>query len=764
MRWFIGVVIVAILAVVAWFWYPRLVPQESESPLMALPSSTWAVAQVTAQNQAIIQDSNQLLQDLLPEHIIAPMLTLTVENAAWIFLYDDAGQSAWGIITDHELVDQELRNALPNQRKSNNNFIYQQSESSSIVDLPKALTDALEVFEPNVLSVALKPRSTFAHLLNNTSKTLRESIMAQFNNDDWMGIELKEDQNVFRAYGIEQRLENNETTAVGSSSSNLMEYLPSKSGAAMIQAGDSLATALVYCPYQIQETANDRNLFVFVEHQGSTAPAFNAVQEYQGIPVGIEALPQVAMALEPSWKDEAFTARLSQHVWVYGASFESISDLIEDYLADDRLTLSPHFSPLEGFVSDAEFTLFMRPDLLIGSENYVIEEPIKSPINTLIYQTFEELPQQQFHAISALHHKEIKDVAPVAWTLRLDTTLAAGPWAFRNHYTGEAELLVQDHKHQLYLINHEGRTLWKKQLETPINDHPVTIDAFSNKKLQLVLTTAHKLYFIDRNGNDVKGFPVKLSKGSSAAPLCVKYSTKGDYRFITNNGKELVNVDPEGNNVKGWKKPGMNNELAAPLNYCNFNGKDYLIAQTKGDMVYVFDRAGKKRGKDFATDSNIVSLIFKKGTSFDSSTLLGYDHDGNIYTYSLSGKLKQENLLPLGDQVGVVFSNNQDHQIVTVKNDRVVSLDDKKDVGLDYLMPEAMEPTMSWMQANKTWIGLNALESSNYYILDLEGRLLDKMPLEGKGTPLLIDLDDNGSSECVIANGKGLLQAYKLAD
>jgi len=64
----------------------------------------------------------------------------------------------------------------------------------------------------------------------------------------------------------------------------------------------------------------------------------------------------------------------------------------------------------------------------------------------------------------------------------------------------------------------------------------------------------------------------------------------------------------------------------------------------------------------------------------------------------------------------------------------------------------------------KGWIGLESQNGEHFYLLDLEGRLLDKMPIKGSGKALLIDLDKNGSQELIIGDGIREMLVYKLAD
>ncbi len=96
------------------------------------------------------------------------------------------------------------------------------------------------------------------------------------------------------------------------------------------------------------------------------------------------------------------------------------------------------------------------------------------------------------------------------WQSLLDSTVINKPALVKNHYTNEKELMVQDAKFNLYLINNSGRLLWKKPLDGKILGTIQQIDYYKNSKLQYIFNTKNKIYLLDRNGNNVDKYPVSL--------------------------------------------------------------------------------------------------------------------------------------------------------------------------------------------------------------------------------------------------------------
>jgi hypothetical protein len=761
-----GFTIALVLLLLGWFWYPRLLATKEATPFNHLPASTWAVLEMNGnQKNQLLADSTAIIPYFIPSDLLSTLKALSDEVNILVYFYGLDNNLEFGIIANQALPV-ELTKSFEDRRTLGKFHQYQTKPLTDQTNLQNGFPE-LETLKSNLssLTLFLKPKRLLASSILNSSETLKQILEANFKSDEWLALDLDDQNGIFRLSGVEQR--SGETIQDQSSSlrtTRLLNYLPSATGISSISVRDSIVIALAYCPYFQTDTLVEEQLFVYLEHTKALDSNLSQAQLYQGIPVSLEAIPLQNLPVTPSWYKSAYAAQISNHVKVFASSFEAIAKLIDDYVADDRLSTSAHFSPIESYVSDASYTLVIKPDELIFGSGKFLTQAISTPINTLIYQSFEELPLQQFHALTILHHQEIKDIAPVAWETKLDTSIYGGPWRFINHYTKEDEILVQDAKNQLYLIDRSGRVLWKKQINEPINKEIYLVDAFGNAKYQLAFTTSTALHIIDRNGSELKGYPVPLENGCFAPPLCVRYNNKGDYRFICQNGNKLVNFDADGKAVKGWTKYEINSGELGKLSYVSYNGKDYLIALDGAQEVHIIDRAGKTRLPSFQLDTAVHEIYFLEGKRFEDCRIVGHDDYGNLFSYSLSGQEEQENMLPVGKDVGLFANSNDDFRYITIKEDRVVALNKERNVKLDYLMPEPMDLRLQWADQKKGWLGIQNRSNDAYYILDLEGRLLDKMPLKAIGHGITISLGENAGSVCVLPSKQTTITAYKLTD
>lgn len=225
-----------------------------------------------------------------------------------------------------------------------------------------------------------------------------------------------------------------------------------------------------------------------------------------------------------------------------------------------------------------------------------------------------------------------------------------------------------------------------------------------------------------------------------------------------------MNYSTDGKPVKGWTKTKINEGLDGAVKYLRYAGKDYLIAMDKIHRVHILDRAGNVRKQAFDIDTNVYEISLVRGMRLEDCRMIGHDSLGNLYSYDLNGKSSNENLLPLGSDVGLSTTDQDEFRYITNKADRVIALDKSRDVSLDFLMPEALSRNIYPLPESEDWIGLENSARTDFYLLDLNGRLLDKMPLSGQGPAVLVDLDQNGSMECVLSSPSKGLVAYKLAD
>ena len=181
------------------------------------------------------------------------------------------------------------------------------------------------------------------------------------------------------------------------------------------------------------------------------------------------------------------------------------------------------------------------------------------------------------------------------WKVKLDADPAVRPFFFQNHNTGATEIFIQDQKNNLYLISASGKILWKAAIRERISGSIFMIDYYRNGKYQLLFNGRDYLHLIDRNGNYVDKYPVKLRSPATNSLAVFDYENNKDYRlFIAGEDKKIYLYDRSGSPVRGWNLFTTRGKVTDPVSFFRVRGKDYLFV-ADDQAVYVLDRTGNIR-------------------------------------------------------------------------------------------------------------------------------------------------------------------------
>lgn len=181
------------------------------------------------------------------------------------------------------------------------------------------------------------------------------------------------------------------------------------------------------------------------------------------------------------------------------------------------------------------------------------------------------------------------------WRVKLDAAPATRPFLFINHNTGATEIFIQDQQNTTYLISASGKILWKAPVREKIQGEIHMIDYYKNDKNQLLFSGKNSLYLVDRNGNYVDKYPVKMRSPASNSLAVFDYENNKEYRlFIAGEDRKIYAYDRSGSPVRGWNIFTTRGLVKDPVAFFRVRGKDYLIVADDQD-VYVLDRTGNIR-------------------------------------------------------------------------------------------------------------------------------------------------------------------------
>lgn len=218
------------------------------------------------------------------------------------------------------------------------------------------------------------------------------------------------------------------------------------------------------------------------------------------------------------------------------------------------------------------------------------------------------------------------------WTLHLNGSASTTACRFVNHISGENEIVIQDDYNKLYLINAKGTILWEKQLNEKILSTIYIVDTYKKNKYQLLFNTKNYLHLIDRNGNYLKNYPVKLP-AEATSPLSVfDYDEDKDYRlFIACKNRNIYNFSIHGAPQEKFGTVRTEDEVDLPIQYVKVGSSDYLVALDKEGKIYTFSRKGAGRiGLKNRTVVNCKAFYTDAGNSIANTYLIYVDDKSGL--------------------------------------------------------------------------------------------------------------------------------------
>ena len=270
---------------------------------------------------------------------------------------------------------------------------------------------------------------------------------------------------------------------------------------------------------------------------------------------------------------------------VFGSSVQSLRSLIHSQVLNKTLDNDAAYREFTNNLSPRSNILFFNN---LSKSSVVYGPFLKKNLgkvwteNGSVFQKVPALGFQMYENNNMLYCNFLvkylasyNEETQTVWESKLDTLADSKPVFVMNHQTGQNEVFVQDLNHNIYLVNQVGRVLWKVQLPGMINSEVYQVDYFRNGKLQLLFSTRDFIYLIDRNGNFVDKYPIKLRSPATCGVSVFDYENNRDYRlFIACEDKQVYAYTKEGALVNGWSFKGTESEVLQPVSHFRIGNRD----------------------------------------------------------------------------------------------------------------------------------------------------------------------------------------------
>lgn len=358
--------------------------------------------------------------------------------------------------------------------------------------------------------------------------------------------------------------------------------------------------------------------------------------------------------------------------------------------------------------------------------------------------------------------ENVSDEPNVLWTINSDTTIHTKPFIFINHATKGKELVYQTVDNTLYLQNATGKVIWQKKINEPVRSDIMMVDAFKNEKYQLLFNTDNYIHLIDRNGNYVQGYPVKLPSKATNKLTVFDYENKNDLRlFIACADRKIYNYSIWGIRQEGFKPHATAAEVVLPIRYCKVGLSDYLITADKKGKLYAFSRKGEGR-IDFKNKmiEDAENFELESGNSISNTYIIYYDPKNSLIDkISLTDKKEIYKTTEADIKPSYIFGDfdkNSLTDVVLAYSNAIEVYDANGIRNLEKKLPETMIPAQTGFHLLNSNVFISILDETNANIALYGSEQKTIKYYKGNKSPLLNDLFNDGKPYVVIVNGNKL--------
>ncbi len=357
--------------------------------------------------------------------------------------------------------------------------------------------------------------------------------------------------------------------------------------------------------------------------------------------------------------------------------------------------------------------------------------------------------------------------AQTTWQSMIGSNIIIKPQITTNPLlTSDHEIVFQDEQHNLVQVSSSGRIRWSIPVSGPVLSEIHQIDYFKNGRFQYLFNTAGKIYLIDRNGNNVQGFPITLASPATNGISVFDYDKNRNYRyFVACDDRKIHVFDHAGKPLKGWKFETTENLVVSPVQHFKVEGKDYIVFKDKS-KIYMLDRQGDVRlapSVKFENSGNPLSLYIK-----DKPRIVATDITGKVYYIYFDGKTEERKTARFSgnhfftvddlDGNGVADFVFIDGNELTVMDEKGKRLFSKKHSNIIKHMPRIY----SFSQDLKK-VGVVDATLNRIYLYDPAGKLHDGFPLQGNSEFSIGKLSNNSDKvNLLVGSEGGLLFNYTL--
>ena len=462
---------------------------------------------------------------------------------------------------------------------------------------------------------------------------------------------------------------------------------------------------------------------------------------------------------------------------IVGNSAKEIINLLRLYETGKTLDLNENFKSFSNRLTRlSNLTIYLKTSELTGMASRYFNSTLSGRIKVnsasikdfsgVIFQMSNQFPYLYtglYLKQSTTHHQENLAL----WRVKLDDDIVSEPYPVKDHTTGKRNIIVFDKSNKVYLIRYDGVILWKKQLSgTPVSS-VFQVDYFKNRKIQYLFNTSDYIYLFDKNGKNVKQYPIRINPSATNGLNVFDYSNKRDYRILlAQSDKRIYNYSIKGRKIKGWKSFKMNDIVIKPVQHLVANHKDYLIVSDINNRIKIVNRKGQERIKIKGKLNKAVNSEFYVNKTNSKGIFITTNQQGKLVYLSATGKLRYTDFGNFSPQHFFLyddFNSDGTPDFIYVDKNKLTVFNRFKKVLFSYTFNSdiRIKPAFFKLGKNKKVLGIVSDLEHNIYLFDKNGNISISKELMGD-TPFTITSLQNNREVNLITGAGNMLLNYKI--
>jgi hypothetical protein len=284
-----------------------------------------------------------------------------------------------------------------------------------------------------------------------------------------------------------------------------------------------------------------------------------------------------------------------------------------------------------------------------------------------------------------------------------------------------------------------------------------------------MFSTKNFLYVIDRNGNFVENYPVRLRAPATCGMALFDYDDNLNYRIlIACSDHRVYAYDKEGSLVPGWNITATESDVTIPVRHFRIDDKDYLVF---GDRMktYILDRKGNTRTDPGTYFEKPLSASYSAQTEGPGGPgIVTTDINGKIYFMYFNGKVNSvETGTFTKDHYFEYHDLNGDGtgEFIFLDKNKLSVFGQNKKILFEKAFTDTIteRPVVYEFSATDRKIGVVAGTNNMIYLINNDGNVYKGFPLQGNTMFTIGYLAGNSNSfNLIVGSRDNLLFNYQL--